>query len=336
MGRRGQWVLEPSNSESDSATGSTPETVETEQKSSSAAGGKRKRSVAGAESSGDSSSRKGIATLGEKKKYRRVSVSYSSKETLKRRLNSKKEPAPHLEYCVAIGFSIKQELLKEFAQSTLGDSLVELTIIADFEDSIVEFGSVRFPKMESLTLDGLGLKTVTFTQHNTPKLKKLTIIDPMNKYIKKFDLDLPFLRSAQFDWVSNDGTYEDFEKSIAKCPNLELFRSRKLWNVGGTLILPNCKSLTFSRPDGMETLALWAPRIEEIHLLACHSLERVDILDEIPDVVKKELVPFEVGKVNGEPSKYVLNLSSTGPIEEGNIKTHRRCLGFYGEMSPSE
>ena len=322
---RSRWVyVTPEEAEELNSAGSHLQTIVIGNNSSGAATGKRNRSSAGAA---------GSTYVGGKKK-RRVSVSYSSEDSLKKRLNSKKEPAPHLEHHATLTFSISQELLKKIAESSLGQSIVELIICNNADDEgLVEFKSVKFPNLRSLMLERQGLKTLTLKKRNAPKLEKL-IVKGAGGFIKKFDLDLPKLKEVEFECTGNDGTWEEFEKSIARCPNLETFHSHKLWFVGGVFIMPNCRSLTLSRPDGMSELALWAPRIQEINLLACHDLFTAQILDEIPDAIKKELPSKKGYEFNGEPSKYVLNMMCTGNIQEGNIKTHNRCLNVYGEMPP--
>ena len=62
----------------------------------------------------------------------------------------------------------------------------------------------------------------------------------------------------------------DFGKSVSACPKLKSVYGYKLWGLGDAkhkLSLPECKSISLDRSDGLYHLDLTAPKLTELELL---------------------------------------------------------------------
>merc|ERR1719186_2472710 len=208
----------------------------------------------------------------------------------------------------------------------------ELEIHPEYQDDspTLDFSEVSFLNLKSLTIHYQSLKAVHFTKEKTPLLSSLTLEQNCDE-VETFHLDLPELRFMSFQFLTvRDPT--GFGKSLSRCPKLESFFGYKLWGLHvpksktHRLVLPNCSTLELHRSDDLNYLDIWAPKLEDLNLRACYSLDEVNILDRKPNGYGGPQYSF-----NGTPSQYKVNLINTFdqdfPQENplGNVITHPRC-----------
>merc|ERR1719186_470871 len=209
----------------------------------------------------------------------------------------------------------------------------ELEIHPEYAEGVptLDFSEVEFLTLESLTIRHQSIKSVHFTKEKTPLLSILHL-DQTRPAVDKFHLDLPELvfMNVEFLTVMNP---TGFGKSISRCPKLETFFGYKLWGLHvprrktNRLVLPNCNKLELHRSDDLNYLDIWAPKLEDLNLRACFSLDEVNILDRKPNGYGGPQYSF-----NGTPSQYKVNLINTFDLDEenplgniGNVTTHPRC-----------
>mmetsp|Transcript_14628 Transcript_14628/g.22030 ORF Transcript_14628/g.22030 Transcript_14628/m.22030 type:complete len:423 (+) Transcript_14628:41-1309(+) len=183
---------------------------------------------------------------------------------------------------------------KQFSQTQLNNianyfpNLESLEIQPEYEDNTprIDFTMVRFPKLVDLTLDCIDLQHIHFDQENTPNLERLDIKNSRDcDYIY---LDLSHLQSVGFEFVTlNDAT--DFGPSLSRCSKLESFSSYKLWGLSHhsgiqshPIINENLESLSLYRSDDLDGVALWCPKLSDLNLQACYSIEFLRLFAEYP------------------------------------------------------
>ena len=232
-------------------------------------------------------------------------------------------------FYLTVQFNMTQKQLESLANSNLGKNLKELSIYNDdYDDAlpVVDFASVNFPCLTSLSTYCQFISTIHFTKENTPRLKHLSIEQPGHQGMQYFHTDLPLLETMSFQFVDvNDP--RQFGPSLSRSPKLRSFSSYKLWglNVGRrknahVLVLPSIETLNLYRSDDLDSMKIWAPKMTELNLQACYDISYVQILDQKP-------AGYEFGpafEVDDEAKPYVVNLINTS-APRGNVISHRRC-----------
>ena len=125
---------------------------------------------------------------------------------------------------------------------------------------------MRFPALISLELTCVGLKSLTFTEHNTPLLEELTLSNVQGECCP-FHLALPQLRvlDAEHTMLGERPIDEgQFGLSLSRCPRLEAVRSYKFRCLGDCnyAVLPSLTSLLLHRSECTTHLdILYAPEL---------------------------------------------------------------------------
>ena len=279
--------------------------------------------------------------------------------------------------CLTLSFPMTQELLRALSASTLGRSVTELDFSPEYDDHMpwISFrdDAVRFPVLKSIDLTCQGLASVEFSQERTPLLEHLNIDQPCNGPYSggmEINFDLPELKHFALDHVTVEREECELSRSLSRSPKLESFFGYKVWGLGvgrrkhaHFLVLPSCETLSFYRSDDLDHLILYAPRLKDLNLQACYSIESVRIIDDL------DLVPYCLGLATyGEedtpeeamscdkrvrrtakalaagrtPSRYKVNVANTragaSSIDheqeelDGNILTHPRCRKVQREV----
>ena len=156
-----------------------------------------------------------------------------------------------------------------------------LTICPEYSDEPEELDfaadGVRFPALISLELTCVGLKSLTFTEHNTPLLEELTLSNVQGECCP-FHLALPQLRvlDAEHTMLGERPIDEgQFGLSLSRCPRLETVRSYKFRCLGDCnyAVLPSLTSLLLHRSECTTHLdILYAPKLREVSLQAAFDM----------------------------------------------------------------
>ena len=159
--------------------------------------------------------------------------------------------------------------------------LKRLTICPEYSDEPEELDfaadGVRFPALISLELTCVGLKSLTFTEHNTPLLEELTLSNVQGECCP-FHLALPQLRvlDAEHTMLGERPIDEgQFGLSLSRCPRLETVRSYKFRCLGDCnyAVLPSLTSLLLHRSECTTHLdILYAPKLREVSLQAAFDM----------------------------------------------------------------
>ena len=271
--------------------------------------------------------------------------------------------------CLTFSMPMTQELLRALSASTLGRSVTELEFSPEYDAHLpwISFrdDTVRFPVLKSIDLTCQGLASIVFSKEWTPLLEHLNIDQPCNSPYggMEINFDLPELKHFALDHVTVEREECELSRSLSRSPKLESFFGYKVWGLGvgrrkhaHFLVLPSCETLSLYRSDDLDHLILYAPRLKELNLQACYSIESVRIIDDL------DLVPYCLGLATyGEqdtpeeamscdkrvrriakalaagrpPSRYEVNVANTragaSSIDheqqelDGNVLTHPRC-----------
>ena len=165
--------------------------------------------------------------------------------------------------------------------STRFPLLQQLSISVDYEDEPDELDfaadGIVFPVLTSLSLTCVGLKSITFTEANTPALVELELSNIMGQCCP-FHLALPQLRSLDAEHTMLGERHIDtgqFGLSISRCPRLETLRSYKFRCLGDCnyAVLPSLRLLALHRSECTHHLdILYAPQLREVSLQAAFEL----------------------------------------------------------------
>eukprot|EP00878_Enallax_costatus_P026176 GHUV01028061.1.p1 GENE.GHUV01028061.1~~GHUV01028061.1.p1 ORF type:complete len:446 (+),score=47.57 GHUV01028061.1:163-1500(+) len=187
----------------------------------------------------------------------------------------------------------------------------------------LDFRKVNLPSLRSLFLHCAPIRSVEFTQANTPKLKSLNL-DHCRSVIA-FKLDLPELEQVSVDFMEVQDA-RGFGRSLSSCPKLTQFTAYKLWGLSGTvhkLDLPECGWLSLHRSDDLEGLNICAPKLESLELRGCYSLECVRILPDPEGTTPK---PLQVNLINANIDR----------VSKQHLKTHPRVKAPGGKFITKE
>ena len=232
-------------------------------------------------------------------------------------------------FTLNVAFNMTQKQLENLANSNLGKNLKELDIQnEDYDDHlpVIDFTSVKFPRLTSLSTYCQFIRTIHFTKENTPMLKTLNIEQSGHQGMQYFLTDLPLLETMSFQFVTIHDPRQ-FGPSLSRSPKLSYFSSYKLWGLSvgrrknaHVLVLPSMDILDLYRSDDLDNMKIWAPKMTELNLRACYAISYVQILDKKP-------AGYEFGpafEVDDEADPYEVNLVNTS-APRGNVISHRRC-----------
>ena len=136
---------------------------------------------------------------------------------------------------------------------------------------------IHFPALRSLSLSCVGMKSIAFTEANTPLLEALSLSSVLGDACP-FTLALPRLRSLFAEHTTLGERSIDagqFGLSLSRCPLLETVESYKFRSLGDInyAVLPSLVSLTLHRFECTGHLdILYAPRLRTVSLQAAYDL----------------------------------------------------------------
>ena len=170
-----------------------------------------------------------------------------------------------------------------------------------FSTLAIDFTKLYFPKLQELDCTNVEVKNIHFDINNTPNLKQLNIC--FVEWTQYFYLNLPKLEEIYMEYVTiNNGT--EFGDSITRCVNLKEANFKKFrgisnicvkqmeyvhnqFNMAQMIIHPNLEIFRIYRSENLEAIGIWAPKLKEIYLQACYSVEYVELYDKLPkDFIK--------------------------------------------------
>lgn len=146
---------------------------------------------------------------------------------------------------------------------------------------------IHFPVLTHLSLSCVGMKSIAFTEANTPLLTALSLSSVIGECCP-FHLALPRLRSLFAEHTALGERSIDagqFGLSLSRCPLLETVDSYKFRCLGGSnyAVLPSLVSLKLHRSECTEHLdILYAPRLRAVSLQAAYDLSGFK-LRNLPD-----------------------------------------------------
>jgi len=163
-------------------------------------------------------------------------------------------------------------------------TLTELTISLEYENESPEIDlaaeGLCFPELRSIKLSCVNLKSLTFTEANTPKLERAEFFNLLSAC--RMNLALPYLTVFNIEHSSlYEESIEDenqFGLSLSRCPSLVSLSSYKFRFLGDSnfCILPNCETITLHRSECTRHLEIWyAPKLTELSMQAAFSLEHL-------------------------------------------------------------
>ena len=154
---------------------------------------------------------------------------------------------------------------------------------------------IHFPVLSRLGLSCVGMKSIAFTEANTPLLEALSLSSVIGECCP-FHLALPRLRSLFAEHTALGERSIDagqFGLSLSRCPLLETLDSYKFRCLGGSnyAVLPSLVSLKLHRSECTEHLdILYAPRLRAVSLQAAYDLSDFK-LRNLPDATLATVQP---------------------------------------------
>ena len=136
---------------------------------------------------------------------------------------------------------------------------------------------VHFPALTRLQLTCVGLRSISFTEQNTPRLEHLELSNVQGECCP-FHLALPRLRVLDAEHTMLGERHIDagqFGLSLSRCPRLEVVTSYKFRCLGDCnyAVLPSLTSLRLHRSECTSHLdILYAPKLREVSLQAAYEL----------------------------------------------------------------
>jgi len=259
-----------------------------------------------------------------------------------------------IKLCIDEKMKAKQEDLIKLANNTCSTYITDLDLHLGTSYSDIDFNSLRsFPALEAITLRGDDcFVKVHFVGKKYPKLRRLELEQSLQ--VADFILDLPTLESLNFEHITMRTEAScNFGLSIGLCPRLKNIWGYKCFGLGVSkkrfahrLVLPSCETFSFRRSDDLNHLIfLYAPKLKEIGLESCYSLESCYLLNRLetsmdwlaknyPSVLSR-IGDSELNKVY---SRYIVETYHSGwdPLptarhfrgdrdEVGNILFNKRC-----------
>jgi hypothetical protein len=136
------------------------------------------------------------------------------------------------------------------------------------------------PQLQQLTLAGIKLRSMHFTEANTPALRELRVSCLIGQ--TDLHLDLPQLVELRVQSVLSSGAPNALGESLSRCPCLRKVLTHKWRGLGGAnfCLLPRCTHLHLACSELSEQLEiLHAPRLQELVLDGSHQLAHLRVWD---------------------------------------------------------
>lgn len=162
--------------------------------------------------------------------------------------------------------------------------ITSLNISLEYEENSPEIDlaaeGLCFPELRELELSCVNLKSLTFTEANTPKLVSAQFSNLLSGC--RMNLALPYLKYLDIEhaalYEESEADINQFGLSLSRCPSLCKFNSYKFRCLGDLnfCILPNCRSITLHRSECTNHLEIWyAPKLAVFSVQAAYELKHL-------------------------------------------------------------
>lgn len=170
-------------------------------------------------------------------------------------------------------------------------------------------------KLETLKLEDVCFQKVTLNSELTPSIEELYMQNIPDEC--QLTIVLPELRSFSMHYYGPPDDCTWMHNMLKTATNLESFDSYKL-RVGPKLDFAgnNLKYIRLHRAELLESISVYAPRLQELNLQACYGLDgELCILDSHPDhpAVPGRPSAFFVNTTNACISPSIARVLSTNP-----------------------
>ena len=153
-------------------------------------------------------------------------------------------------------------------------------------------------------------------------IKTLKLIDPTIQD-ETWEVNMPNLEELHME--NHKPPAKSFGQALINSPLIKRFYAHKYWNkvTFPPLYLPNCQRFIFRRGDGTDSLKLYLPRVEELTLDACYSMQKCELLKQghpshVQWNISLDMVPgtsFKLSLKNAGLSKAAIsNLRKSGRV----------------------
>lgn len=182
------------------------------------------------------------------------------------------------------------EELQRRINSLNGNEKVRTLVIKSgsgyYDDSSKPNLNVRLPNLEELQVHDVGIGKLVLTNDTTPNLRKIWMQNPTESEEPDFKILCPELRDISiFYW--GPGDFEWLINMLETATKLECFDSYKL-RVGYLKFASNhLRHIRLHRPELLERIDLWAPRLEVLNVQAAYDLSEIHFLET--HEIEKEL-----------------------------------------------
>ena len=204
----------------------------------------------------------------------------------------------------------------------------------------LEFSGVVFPHLTHLRLEGVPLRSLTFTAANMPSLEVLALVNCVGG-LCPFHLALPELKTLVVEHTHIDEREVDhgqFGLSLSRCPKLEVFDSYKFRGLGDSnfLILPSIKTMRLQRADGLRHLDIvYAPHLTNLTMRGTLEISSFR-LRHVPGVAVSDVMGLLGGlRQARESARQAARAEDTrwraqAPAERKRLTREAKLLGWIG------
>ena len=209
-------------------------------------------------------------------------------------------------------------------------NLERLTICPEWEDEPeqLDFAAdgVYFPELTYISLSGIGMTSITFTEANTPMLRHMELSNVQGD-LCPFNLALPDLRHLEAEHTMLGERPIDagqFGLSLSRCPKLERLQTYKFRCLGqcNYAVLPSMESMRLHRSECTTHLdILYAPRLRDVSLQAAYELGRGFKLRNLPQATVATVEALIASKLAAQESARVMaQAEDTRWRDQSNVK----------------
>lgn len=156
---------------------------------------------------------------------------------------------------------------------------LENLMISDASVISLDFSTSNFPNLQDITVSANSINTFDMPCTSLPKLAHLDVYDAFIK--KPITFDLPQLVNLNFERIEMQESMS-FAKSLSKSTALKQLSCCRIGGLEGgfsLVVLPNCEYINMYRCVDMDSLILYAPKLNELNLAACFRFNSFHLLD---------------------------------------------------------
>jgi hypothetical protein len=137
------------------------------------------------------------------------------------------------------------------------------------------------PRLQELSIDAVLMEKLVLTKDLTPLLKKLTLVNVGDIEKCDFRVTLPLLQDVKIHFLDDKST-KRINNMLAAAKNLVSFESYKLqvWGDALKFASNDLVSIAIRRSDCLEAIEVWAPRLQQLDVVACYDMSKIGILTD--------------------------------------------------------